>query len=183
MWSSRDLALAIIMAVSNFVYSITISQFGLLFTGIRGFALFFAIGHAINISLSLLLYEGKRWRFFLQSILVALLLIPTFTSGVPFDVLSRMPIVFKAFFVDLIFNSVYPFFESRNKLIWWIMLVMLLHFGLGFYVDVLNYYIFYPPQIAEQLFTVITYMLPVIIAEGLAGGFLGYKIYQRIKNL
>jgi hypothetical protein len=50
-------------------------------------------GHAIVISFALLIYKGKRWRFAFQSIIVAILFIPTFAMGTPFDVLARMPLI------------------------------------------------------------------------------------------
>ena len=61
MWSSRDLALVILIAVVALVYSVFVAQVATLVTGIKGLNYLFFIGHAIWASLAFLLFQGRRW--------------------------------------------------------------------------------------------------------------------------
>jgi hypothetical protein len=183
MWSSRDLALVILLAVISFIYSLFVGQLGNLLTGIMGLDFLFMFGHAIFISSGLLLYEGRRWRYFLQGFLVALLYIPTFAAGTPFDVLARIPLIITSFFADLVLNSVYGFFEKSSKLVWWALLCATFVILLTPLSITVNFYFFYPWEMMVSFVNVVALLLPVIIIESIAGGYIGYKIYQRVKNL
>ena len=115
MWRSRDLSLVILLAVVSFVYTVFVGQLGNLLTGIQGLNYLFIIGHMIFISFGFLMYEGRRWRLFLQGVLAALLTLTTALSGAPFDPLSKIPMIAVSFLADLIFNSLYGFFKNKNK--------------------------------------------------------------------
>ena len=39
--------------------------------------------------------------------------------------------------------------------------------------------IFYPPEFVEQFTSVVLCLFPIIIAEAIIGGYIGYKIYKR----
>jgi len=181
-WNSRDLALVILLAVVSFIYSAFIGQLGAMVTGILGFNYFFMIGHAIFISFGFLIYEGRRWRFLLQSILVAFLTLPTFQSGAPFDVLARMPMIIGAFFSDLIFNSFYRLFQRREKLVWWAILVAVLFLIITPIFMALTRFIFYPPEAFALYVNVYLLLFPVTMAEAILGGYISYKLFIRIKK-
>ncbi len=183
MWKSRDLALVVFISVLSFVYAVLVSQLGNLFTGVLGLNYIFTIGHAIIISVALLLYEGRRWRFFFQGILVALLFTPTYQAGTPFDVLARIPIIINNFLGDVVFNSVYGFFAKRNQLVWWVILSVTIFWINSPFLLMLNMYLFYTPEVLIPFINVALLMLPVIIIESIIGGYFGYKIYERVKKV
>jgi hypothetical protein len=160
-----------------------VSQIGNMLTGISSSNYLFTIGHAILISVALLLYEGRRWRFFAQCILVAILFTPTYQGGTPFDLLARLPIIVDAFLVDIVFNSSYGFFEKRNKLIWWAILSVILYCTTSPFFFMFNLYLFYPTEILTSFMSVAFFMLPVTFIESVIGGYFGYKIYERVKRL
>ena len=182
MWHSRDLTLVILLAVVSFVYTIFVGQLGNLLTGIQGLNYLFIIGHMIFISFGFLMYEGRRWRLFLQGVLAALLTLTTALSGAPFDPLSKIPMIAVSFFADLIFNSFYGFFKNKNKLIWLAIIVVL---GYAFILPVfviVNMTLFYTPQILNMYLSVYLLLLPVTIVETIMGGLIGTLIYKRVNK-
>jgi hypothetical protein len=182
LWSSRVLALVIFIAVVSFIYAFLVGQLGALITGIFGLNYLLIFGHAMIISFGLLLYKGKRWTFFLQGILVFLLVLPTYQGGLPFDVLARIPILINTLLGDITFNSYYDFFKKRNQLIWWAILSVTVFWVSSPFLFMLNMYIFYPPELLIQFMNLALLMLPVIIIESIIGGYLGYKIYEKVKH-
>ena len=181
-WSSKDLTLIIILAATSFVYSMLLVQLPNLITGIVGLNYFFMVGHGIIISLSLLIYNGRRWRFAFQSTLLGLLLIPTFSMGSPFDVLARIPMILAGFLGDLIFNSFHQIFKTNNKLMWWSIFAALFSILLNLTLTFLNMYLFYPPEVLTSFVAVITLLSPVVIIESVIGGYIGYNVFERIKE-
>lgn len=182
MWESRDIALVIILAVTSFIYTVFLGQLGNLFTGILGFNYLFIIGHAIIISFSFLIYEGRRWRFLLQSMIVALLTLPTFQSGAPFDLLARAPMIIGSFFADAIFNSLYPYFWLRNKVVLWAILVPVAFLLITPLTMAVNLFLFYTSEAFLLYVNVFLLLLPVTMTEAIIGGFVGYKIFKRIPD-
>ena len=182
MWESRDIALVIILAVASFIYTVFVGQLGNMITGILGLNYIFIFGHAIFISVGFLLYEGRRWRFLLQTVLVALLTIPTYMSGQPFDILARMPMSIGAFFTDSIVNSMYSFFNIRKKLAFWAFFAVLIFLITTPFFVALNMLLFYPPQVFSMYVNVYFLLLPVTIIEIVIGSYMGYKIHKRIKK-
>ncbi|TRO45978.1 hypothetical protein E2P65_06530 [Candidatus Bathyarchaeota archaeon] len=183
LWSSRDLALVILLAVASFAYTALVGQLAWLFTGIPGSNLIFTIGHAILISLALLIYQGKRWRFFLQHILFAILIIPTYLQGTPFEVLPRLGIVMHGIQADILFNTLYGFFNERNKLVCLSVFIAVEFFLAAPFINILWFSLIYPPVFVTVFISTILLLLPVIIVESLIGGLIGYKIYQRVKKV
>ncbi len=182
MWESRDLTLVIILAVASFIYTIFVGQLGNLITGIQGLNWLFIVGHMIFISFGFLMYEGRRWRLLLQGVLAALLTLTTYLSGVPFDVLSKIPMIATSFFGDVIFNSFYIFFKKRNRLFW---LAILVAIGFMLMLPVfitLNMYLFSPPQFLTMFINVYVLLLAVTIVETIAGASIGYMIYRRVRK-
>ena len=183
MWSSKDISLIIFLAVVSFIYSLSIGQLGNLITGIIGLNYLFIAGHGIFISFGLLMYEGRRWRLFLQGAIVGLLFIPTFAAGTPFDVIARVPVFVGNFFADAILNSIYNRFKKSDKLMWWGMLGAMTAILLLPFFTIINMYLFYPPQLLESFVYVVTLLFPVILIESAFGGYIGFKIYCRIKSM
>ena len=182
MWKSRDLALVILLSVVSFLYTVFVGQLGNLITGVLGLNYIFIFGHAIFISFGFLMYEGRRWRFLLQTTLVALLTIPTYMSGMPFDVLARIPMIIGAFFSDLILNSVYAVFRKRNRLVLWGTLAVFVFLIFTPFFVAMNMFLFYAPEVFTMYVTVYFLLLPVTIVEVVVGNIVGYKIYKRVKK-
>ena len=151
-------------------------------TGILGFNYFFVIGHAVIISLSFLIYQGRRWRFLVQSVIVAFLTLPTFMTGQPYDVLSKWPSIAGALLVDLVFISLYPLFIRRKQLLLWAFLSVLVFFLITPLFAAINMILFYPPQVFTTYVSVYLLLFPVTIVELLIGSFLGKQIFTRINK-
>src|SRR3972149_7816878 len=182
MWKSRDLALVILLSVVSFLYTVFVGQLGNLITGVLGLNYIFIFGHAIFISFGFLMYEGRRWRFLLQTTLVALLTIPTYMSGMPFDVLARIPMIIGAFFSDFILNSVYAAFRKRNRLVLWGTLAVFVFLIFTPFFVAMNMFLFYAPEVFTMYVTVSFLLLPVTIVEVVVGSIVGYKICKRVKK-
>ena len=105
MWPSNDLALVVFLAILNLIFTALLGQMAWLVSGIPGSNMVFSIGYAILISFALLVFEGRRWRFFTQSVLIIVLALPTYLNGPPFDVIIRLPVFLNALHGDLLFNS------------------------------------------------------------------------------
>jgi hypothetical protein len=151
-------------------------------TGIRGSNYLFTIILAIPICLSLLMYEGRRWRFFIQMSIFTLLIIPTSLGGTPFDPVSRLGGFATAFFVDLLVNSLYGVFKKHKKLVFWSVLVSVVYWALNPFFSTVVKYLFFSPEVMEAFLNVVLVLLPVIMIEAIAGGIIGYQIHQRLKN-
>lgn len=167
-------------AVVVFVFTMLIFQYATILTGIVGANYFFTIGMALLVSLTFLLFEGRRWRFFLHNTLVAVLTLPTTLGGPPYDIFPRLILIFVGVFADLLINSVYKIFANKNKLVWWSILS-----GTGFFLilpffQILFFPLFFSAQFVAAFTSVVILMLPWIIGGGIAGGYLAYKIYKRI---
>lgn len=181
MWSSRDLSHVIVFAVLGLVYSVLVVQTAY-FTAIPGATFFFLIVFAIFVSIQLLLYQGRRWRFFVSTTLFTILTIPVPFAGPSFDILARTPLIIGAFIGDLLFNTMYEFVKKHNKLLWLTVLFSLQYHLMNSVFSIMIYYLFYSPQRLTSYISVISFVLPVIIVESIAGGYIGYKVYERVKD-
>lgn len=170
------------MAVLQFVISISIVQMAKVITGIRGANYLFTILLAIPIGFSLLMYGGRRWRFLIQMSIFTLLIIPTNLGGTPFDPVSRMGGIATAFLTDLFANSGYGTFKKSNKLFWWSIVFVVAYWILNPFFSMVVKQLFYTPELVKKFVEVVIVLLPVIIVEAVIGGYIGYKIYGRIKN-
>ena len=182
LWSSKDITRVVILGVVSFVYTVFVGQLGNMLTGILGLNYFFIFGHAIFISFGFLAYEGRRWRFLLQSCIVALLTIPTFMSGLPFDVLARWPMIAGAFFSDLIINSLYTTFSKNNRLFLWAFLAVVVFLIFTPFFVALNMLLFYPREVFTLYINVFFMLLPVTLIETAVGSYIGMKIFRRIQK-
>jgi hypothetical protein len=182
LWNSKDIALIITLAVTGFVYTALVFQIGFLFSGIPGSNYLFVIGQAIWNSIAFLLFEGKRWRLLFTITLFGLLTMPTSAMGAPFNILPRIPLILNALQLDIIMNTVYPFFKRKNKLMWAAIVFSLENFIIDGILRLATYPVFYSPEYASTFVGIFLMMLPVIIIESAAGGYLGFKIYDIISN-
>ena len=183
MISSRDLALITVFAVLTFVFMLLIGQIPELVTGIPGISYVFTIVYAINQTVARLMYEGRRWRIFAQGLLLSLL---GFSFILTWNRPLGMATILNAFIVDVVFNSVYGFFKQKNKLLWWAILSQVYYWPThSLWIVVFGSLFFYPFEfIMEQWFIpIMSVMLPIMIIEGIAGGYIGYKIYRRVEKL
>ena len=183
MISSRDLALIIVFAVLTLIFMFLIGQVPELITGIPGISYVFTIVYSINQTVSWLMYEGRRWRILAQGLLVsllALLFIPTWNRP------AAMATTINAFIVDVVFNSFYGFFEQKNKRLWWAILSQVYYWSThSLWIVLFASLFFYPFEfMIEQWFIpIMSIMLPIMIVEGIAGGYIGYKVYRRVEKL
>jgi hypothetical protein len=181
MWSTKDLTLVIFLAVVGLVLTLVIVQTASMITGIPGANAVFTIILATLTSFSLLMYEGRRWRFFAQMTIFTLLIIPTYLGGLPFDVLGKTYIIVTAFVVDVVVNSIYRLFSDRKKLKLWSVFNGLFYWLLQPFFGILVSSLLYAPDFVSNFVSVFVMLLPVTIGESLAGGYLGYRVYQRVK--
>lgn len=182
MWSSKDLTLVIITAVVVFVFTALVFQFGTLITGITGANYIFTFGMAMLVSLTFLLFEGRRWRFFVHNLLVAILTMPTTLGGPPFDVIPRIAVIVAGIPTDLILNSIYMKFKQKNHLSYWSILTGTFFFLLLPFIQILTFPLIFPASFIETFKNTIFIMLPWIIGGGIIGGYFGFKIYLKIIN-
>ncbi|MDG6222292.1 MAG: hypothetical protein IAX21_11095 [Candidatus Bathyarchaeota archaeon] len=175
---TRDVTMIIVMAVLQLVISVSIAQMGTLITGIPGTNFLFTILLAIPISFSLLWYEGRRWRIFFQLALFSLISIPTFIGGAPYDPTPRLSSIATAFLIDIFANSSYGFFNKTKKLLWWSLLTSSIYWVLTPFLKIGVSIIFYSPEFVERFTSVVLGLFPIIIAQAIAGGYIGYKIYK-----
>ena len=183
MIGSRDLALIIVFAVLNLIFMFLIGEVPELITGIPGISYAFSIVYSIILTVSWLMYEGRRWRIVAQSLLfslLALLFIPIWTRP------AVMATTINGFIVDVVFNNFYGFFKQKNKHLWWAILSQVYYWSTHsmWFVFFASLF-FYPFElIMEQWFLpIMPMMLPIMIVEGIAGGYIGYKIYRRVEKL
>ena len=183
MKNSRDLALVIMFAVLNLVLMVLIGQIPELITGIPAIGYAFIIFHAITGSVALLIYEGRRWRIFTQGLLfslIALLSIPIWSPT------AALVAILTAFIIDVVFNSFYGFFKVKNKLLWWVILSQVCSFTTQPIWTLLFRAVFFVPfeaVLKNWFIPIILVVLPLIIIEAIAGGFIGYKIFKKVEIL
>lgn len=182
MWSSKDISCIIFMAVLGLVSTALIVQMAGLISGIRGANYIFTIILSIQTTISFLLYEGRRWRFFVQFSIFTLLIIPTYLGGLPFAAQSRIHFIITAFLADLIINSFYEKSRKRDKLKRWSISGSLLFWLMLPFFSLLTHSLFYSFKAIVFAADVILLLLPVIIAESIAGGYLGYRIFLRLRK-
>jgi hypothetical protein len=181
--SSRDLALIIVFAVLNLVLVIMIGQLPELITGIPAIGYVFIIFYAITGSVALLMYEGRRWRLFMQSLLFSSIAVITIRIWTP---TAAIVTILTAFIIDVGFNSCYGFFKRKNKLHWWVILSQLYSWTTQPIWTMLFVALFIAPfeaVLRTWFIPIILVMLPAIIIQAIAGGYIGYKIYRRVEKL
>jgi hypothetical protein len=148
---------------------------------IPGLAYILSIFFSIIYSLFFLMCKGRRWRLFSQALLSTLLYI-TFINSTFHP--TEMATLLNLFIADVVFNSLYGSFERKNKLLW-LTILFQAYFWATYPLWLLVFY-------SVQFYTFEAFLMnwfiptmsitPVLILEGLAGGFIGYQIYRRVKQ-
>jgi hypothetical protein len=181
MWQSKDVCYVICMAGLGIVSTALLVQMASLLSGIQGANYVFTIIMAIQTAFSLCLYEGRRWRLFVQNAILNLLIIPTYLGGPPFS-LTKFHLVTTAFVVDLVFNSFYKTFKVSNKVKLWSILGTLTFYLIMPFISLMIRSVFYSPEAVALFANIILLLSPVIIIESTAGGYLGYRIFLRLRK-
>lgn len=179
---TKDLTRAILFSVILFVTHSWVGQIPILITGIPGIGYTLIIINIVIYSVAGLLFEGRRWRIFFMTGIIVALTLPLYLGGRPYDIISRLPILISAFFFDLIFNSVYKMFEIKKHLDLWIICGVTFNFMASTLLAVPVNLIFYTPEVVQILFDTTSIFLPIILIESIIGGYIGYKIFSRIKT-
>jgi hypothetical protein len=182
-WDSRDLTLIIVFAALGTVYTVLVTHTAHTITGITGIGFLFIIGYVILISAQLLLFSGRRWRYLASTTIFVILIIPTSFAGAPFDAFARIPVIIAAALLDIIFNSVYGHFEKRNKLLLLTLISAAAYNLASPYIGLVFNYVFYPAEYVATYASALFFTTPVTIVESIIGGYLGYKVYQRVKKV
>jgi hypothetical protein len=182
MKNSRDLALIIVFAVLNFTIMLITAEITNLIYMI-GLSYVFTVLYAINASVAWLMYEGRRWRILSQAILfntLAVLFVPSKT------VVSFISAISHALVADLIFNSFYGNFKSRDKLLWWIILLQIFFWATSplWNLVFLSSFV-YPLESVLKVFFIptMTVGFPIMMVSAIAGAIIGYKIFRRVENI
>ena len=181
--SSRDITLIIMLAVLNLVLMMLIGQVPELITGIPAIGYAFNIFYAITGSIALLMYEGRRWRIFTQSLLfnsLAIFVIQIYTP------IAAVVVVLTSFIMDIVFNSFYQSFKRRNKLLWWgILSQVYSHTTQPIWTLLFVSLLLAPFEnvLRNWFIPIILVVFPLIIIEAIAGGYIGYRIYRRVEKL
>jgi hypothetical protein len=162
---------------------VLIGQVPELIAGIPAIGYAFNIFYAITGSIALLMYEGRRWRIFTQSLLfnsLAIFLVRIYTP------IAAVVSILTAFIIDVVFNSYYESFRRINKLLWWgILSQVYSHTTQPIWTLLFVSLLLAPFEavLSTWFFPVICVVLPVIIIEAIAGGYVGYKTYLRVSRI
>ena len=183
MKNSKDLALIIMFAVLNLVLMILIGQVPELITGIPAIGYAFIIFYAITQSVAILMYEGRRWRLVMQAFIfntMALLSVATWTQ------IAALVSLISSIIVDVVFNSLYGYFKRKDKLLWFAVVTQVYSWTSQPIWTLLFVSLFLSPfesVLRNWFIPIILVVLPVIIVEAIAGGYIGYKTYERVKRI
>jgi hypothetical protein len=187
MWSSRDVALIIMFSAFNVVFQLLIGQVPDLITGIPGATYIFTIVYSISQTVFWLLIGGRRWRIVTKSLLVRLISFFLVSSGeLSVTLPATLATILNSTIIDVVFNSYYESFRQKNKLLWWAILSQLFFWSTHtIWILVFSSLLFYPIEGVLQYWfiPVALVMLPVMIVESIAGGYIGYKIYRRVEKI
>ena len=184
--SSREIGLIIVFAVLLVVFrfligrvvaAIQIPPFG----SSTGYLL--SIFYSMIHSLAFLTYRGKRWTLFSQALLSTLLYLifvnPTLQA-------VEMATVTNLLIVDVVFNTFYGLFEKKNKLFWLIMIFQVYYWTThSIWLLVYSSIFFYSFEVMMNYWfiPIMSILIPIMVVEGIIGGFTGYKIFKRVEKL
>ena len=178
----KDFTLIIMFAVLNFVFAALIGQVPRLITGIPGIGYMLIIFYSITISVALLFYQGRRWRFSMQGILFAFLTLSLGASSAA--LISKISLIINAFVLDTVFNSFYDYFKRNDKLKWWVILGQVYYWVTdSFWLLLVNLMFYELEPVIATWYMIMPFILPIMFIEAIAGGYLGYNIFQRIKKV
>ncbi|MEJ2242796.1 MAG: hypothetical protein P8Y18_11750 [Candidatus Bathyarchaeota archaeon] len=182
MWSSKEITLVIIFAAISLIYSATVIQIPKFLTGIIGLGYILGFGMVIILNVAFLSFEGSRWKFISVVIIERMLLSVILVYMGPTIFIKSIPLFAGKFIQDVIFNTIYGYFKKRNKLLW----LTIIFSVTGLILDVIFRILLFPflisPEYTTSFIGTVSIMFPLIIFNGLFGGFLGHQIYNRIKS-
>ena len=183
---SKDITLVIMFAVLTFVFRFLIGRFVGMVEGLialPGFSYLLSIFFSIIHSVAFLMYGGRRWRLFSQAVLSTLLFLmfinPAFRA-------VEMATLLNMFIVDVVFNSFYGSFERKNKLLWLTLIFQAYYWAThSIWLLLFSVALFFPfePFFNNWFVPTMSVMIPIMVAEGLIGGYIGYHIYLRVKKV
>ena len=180
MKDSRDIALIIMFVALSFAFKELIGQIETI-TGIHGSDFLLTIVYSIIQSVAYLMYGGRRWRILAQALLLSslyFLFIPSWTLPVAMATITNM------FIVDLVFNSFHGKFKRDNRLFWWILALQVYSWTTHGFMVLAFTLIFVPMDAVIALFGPLMFVtLPITIIEAIAGSYIGYNIYGRVRFL
>ena len=181
MWNTKDLCLVATLAAIGYVSAALIGQMGYILTGLRGVNSIFTLIFAIQTGFALLMYEGRRWRFFIQISIFTVLIIPTNYGSPAFDIIGKMSFMIAGFFTDIVACSVYQHFKKMQKIKYWTVLTGgLLFWSVQLTAGLAKNIFFYSSQAGIVFILII--LSPLVVVESLIGSYMSYKIYDRIHN-
>lgn len=183
MLKSKELALIIIFAVTAFVYQASVTQVPFIITGIPGIGYYFVLGGVIIFGTAFLMFEGRRWRFFIFNVLYSLLMSFIFVGIAPVHLFRNIPMLTGAFIIDIVLNTLYEPFRKRKQIKWLAILQSLLGFSLlDTFLRILMFPFLMPPEFTSIFTSMTLTMFPLILFYGVIGGYVAYLIYSRIKR-
>jgi hypothetical protein len=187
MKKSREITLIVMFAVIIVIFRLLIGRIvGLIaippFGESTGYLL--SIFYSIIHSLAFLTYKGKRWRLFSQALLSTLLYLLFVNPALsPIE----MATVTNLFIVDVVFNTFYGIFEQKKKVLWLIIIFQVYYWITHSVWALLYFTLFFPPTFEQMMIywfiPIMLILIPIMVIEGLIGGFTGYKIYRRVEKL
>jgi len=181
--NTKDLSIVILISVAGLIYITLVNPLRALCAGIPCSRYVFSFGNMILISLALLLYRGKRWRFLLQGILIALLTLPLNGGSINFTIISGGAlIIVNSLHGDIIFNSFYDFFKSRKKLKHWAIISTTQFYIMAILLNIINFYLFFSTIELMAYFNSLLLIVPLVIIECYLGAEIGFRVFQRIKT-
>ena len=184
--SSREIGLIIVFAVilvvfrlliGRIVAAIQIPPFGTS-TGYL-LSIFYSMIH----SLAFLTYKGKRWALFSQALLSTLLYLMFVNPNLQ---AVEMATITNLFIVDVIFNSFYGAFEQKKKLLWLTLSFQIFYWathGIWLLVYMSIFFYSFEGLMNFWFIPIMSILIPIMVIEGLIGGFTGYKIFRRVEKL
>jgi hypothetical protein len=184
LWSSREIALVVVFAVLIVIFGLFIGRLaGMIQIPPFGAstAYLLSIFYSIIHSLAFLMYKGKRWTLFSQAIISSLL---TMALGAPISGIP-MATITNLFICDVIFNSYYGVFEQKKRLLWLTLSFQILYWAThAIWLLVYNSIFFYSFEgLMEFWFIpIMLILIPIMVIEGVIGGYIGYKIYRRVEK-
>jgi len=114
--------------------------------------------------------------------LFALLSLPTNLGGAPFDLTFRLPIIVTGLIADIVVNSFYEMAKKQDKLKLWITLGNAFRWGIDPFLGLVIFNFYLSIDIIALYLRFYVLLTPLVIAEGAATGYIGYKIYNRVKK-
>jgi hypothetical protein len=97
-----------------------------------------------------------------------------------------MATVTNLFIVDLVFNTFYGSFEKKKKLLW-LIIIFQVYYWITHSIWLLVYssifFYSFEGMMNFWFIPIMSILIPIMVAEGIIGGFTGYKIFKQVEKL